>query len=73
MPEPIAALLRTGCRWRYLPRGFSAAFGKSQSSPPLNCDAGGQIRLAVCGIMSLEWKAFSNVSGAKSYAWRLSS
>ena len=52
-------MLLAGCRRHGLP------------DPKLQC--GRHIRVEVCGIMSLEWKAFSNVSGAKSYVWRLSS
>jgi hypothetical protein len=43
------------------------------ASPTHKLDAGEQIRLAVCDKMSMEWKALSNVSGAKSYVWRRSS
>ena len=35
------------------------------ASPTPRWDAEARIRLEVCGIMSLEWNAFSNVSGAR--------
>ena len=43
------------------------------ASPTPSWDAEGRIRLEVCGIMSLEWNALSNVSGARSQVWRHSS